>query len=207
MPARTCLPRLRGVLSGMFDNLMLNAAVPDVGVFELWSAIMSAIFSGLLGLALWLVMIVVIAVVYAVGLAQVVWAQLAITLAILLGRSSFHSLVMPPLSFLFWGWFKTLLTYSLYAAIAAAVFRVSTQVGVEVLNGLVAPGPYLTAAGAGTLLQNFLMTMLYGVAALMASLQVGQFAGLLLSGSGTVASGVGTRALQGARMTATKGVV
>ena len=198
---------IRGVLSGMFDNLMLNAAVPDVGVFELWSAIMSAIFSGLLGLALWLVMIVVIAVVYAVGLAQVVWAQLAITLAILLGPIFIPFLVMPPLSFLFWGWFKTLLTYSLYAAIAAAVFRVSTQVGVEVLNGLVAPGPYLTAAGAGTLLQNFLMTILYGVAALMASLQVGQFAGMLLSGSGTVASGVGTRALQGARMAATKGVV
>ena len=152
-------------------------------------------------------MIVVIAVVYAVGLAQVVWAQLAITLAILLGPIFIPFLVMPPLSFLFWGWFKTLLTYSLYAAIAAAVFRVSTQVGVEVLNGLVAPGPYLTAAGAGTLLQNFLMTMLYGVAALMASLQVGQFAGMLLSGSGTVASGAGTRALQGARMTATKGVM
>ena len=45
----TMFTAIRSVLSGMFDNLMLNAAVPDVGVFELWSAIMSAIFSGCSG--------------------------------------------------------------------------------------------------------------------------------------------------------------
>ena len=79
--------------------------------------------------------------------------------------------------------------------------------GAEVLRGLAAPGPYLTPGGAGTLLQNFLMVILFGVAALLGSLQVGQFASMLLSGSGSVASGAGTRALQGARMAATKGVL
>ncbi len=199
---------LRGLLSGMYDNLMLTPTGPGMlNPLRMWAALMSAIFSGLLGLVLWLLMVIVIALVYAIGLAQIVWAQLAITLAILLGPIFIPFLVFPQLSFLFWGWFKTLITYSLYAAIAAAVFRMSTQVGVEVLNALVVPGPYLTAAGSGTLLQNFLMTILYGVAALLASLQVGQFASLLLSGSGSVSSGVGTRALQGARMAATKGVM
>ena len=199
---------LRGLLSGMYDNLMLTPPAPGIlNPLRMWTALMSAIFSGLLGLVMWLLMVIVIGIVYAVGLAQIVWAQLAITIAILLGPIFIPFLVFPQLSFLFWGWFKTLITYSLYAAIAAAVFRVSTQVGVEVLNALVEPGPYATAAGAGTLLQNFLMTILYGVAALLASLQVGQFASMLLSGSGTASSGAGTRALQGARMAATKGVM
>lgn len=194
------------LMRAMWSNLMLNVAQEDVGFFSLIPAIISMVFSMALGFVLWLLMIIVIAVVYAVGLAQVVWAQLAITIGILLGPIFIPFLVLPQLSFLFWGWFKTLLTYSLYAAIAAAVFRVSAQVGVEVLQALGAPGPYATPAGAGTLLQNFLMTILYAVAALLASLQVGQFASMLLSGSGTVASGAGTRALQGARMYATKGV-
>ena len=46
-------------------------------------------------------------VVYCVGLAQIVWAQLAISIALLLGPVFIPFLVLPPLSFLFWGWFKT----------------------------------------------------------------------------------------------------
>ena len=201
------LTELQTMFQGMYANLMLTPEMPGIlNPLRMWASLMSAIFSGIVGLVLWLVILAVMVVVYCVGLAQIVWAQLAIAIAVLLGPIFIPFLVLPPLSFLFWGWFKTLLTYSLYAAIAAAVFRVSSQVGAEVLRGLAAPGPYLTPGGAGTLLQNFLMVMLFGVAALLASLQVGQFASMLLAGSGTVASGAGTRALQGARMAATKGV-
>ena len=202
------LTELHNMFRGMYDNLMLTPAMPGMmNPLRMWASLMSAIFSGMFGLVLWIVMLLVMLVVYCVGLAQIVWAQLAISIALLLGPVFIPFLVLPPLSFLFWGWFKTLITYSLYAAIAAAVFRVSSQVGVEVLRGLAAPGPYLTPGGAGTLLQNFLMVLLFGVAALLGSLQVGQFASMLLSGSGSVASGAGTRALQGARMYATKGTI
>ena len=202
------LTELHRMFRGMYDNLMLTPAMPGImNPLRMWAALMSAIFSGLFGLVLWIVMLLVMLVVYCVGLAQIVWAQLAISIALLLGPIFIPFLVLPQLSFLFWGWFKTLLTYSLYAAIAAAVFRVSSQVGVEVLRGLAAPGPYLTPGGAGSLLQNFLMVLLFGVAALLGSLQVGQFASMLLSGSGSAASGVGTRALQGARMAKTGGLV
>ena len=202
------LTELHNMFRGMYDNLMLTPAMPGMmNPLRMWASLMSAIFSGMFGLVLWIVMLLVMLVVYCVGLAQIVWAQLAISIALLLGPVFIPFLVLPPLSFLFWGWFKTLITYSLYAAIAAAVFRVSSQVGVEVLRGLAAPGPYLTPGGAGTLLQNFLMVLLFGVAALLGSLQVGQFASMLLSGSGSVASGAGTRALQGARMYATKGAI
>ena len=202
------LTELHVMFRGMYDNLMLTPDMPGImNPLRMWASLMSAIFSGIFGLTLWVIMLVVMIVVYAVGLAQIVWAQLAITIALLLGPIFIPFLVLPPLSFLFWGWFKTLLTYSLYAAIAAAVFRVSSSVGVEVLRGLAAPGPYLTPGGAGTLLQNFLMVLLFGVAALLGSLQVGQFASMLLSGSGAASSGAGTRALQTARMAKTGGLL
>ena len=202
------LAELHLMFQGMYDNLMLTPAMPGImNPLRMWASLMSAIFSGLFGLVLWIIMLCVMIVVYCVGLAQIVWAQLAVSIALLLGPIFIPFLVLPQLSFLFWGWFKTILTYSLYAAIAAAVFRVSSSVAVGVLQGLSAPGPYLTPGGAGSLLQNFLMVILFGVAALLGSLQVGQFASMLLSGSGAAASGVGTRALQGARTMKTGGLM
>ena len=161
----------------------------------------------IVGIVLSVVMIVVLIVVYAVGQAQVIWAQLAITLAILLGPIFIPFLVLPPLSFLFWGWFKTLLTYSLYAAIAAAVFRITTQVGMQLLTTLTEPGPYGTPEGNQEVMANVFLVLLYGVAALLASFKIGEFATMLLSGSGTASSSAGGRVTQVARMAATKGML
>ena len=202
------LTELQNMFRGMYDNLMLTPAMPGImNPIRMFGALMAAIMSGITGLIFWVLMLLVMLVVYTVGLAQIVWAQLAITIALLLGPVFIPFLVLPPLSFLFWGWFKTMLTYSLYSAIAAAVFRVSSQVGVEVLRGLAAPGPYQTAEGFSTLMQNFFMVLLFGVAALLGSLQVGSFASMLLSGAGTTSSGAGSRALQGARIAKTGGLV
>ena len=202
------LTEIQRMFRGMYDNLLLTPEMPGIlNPLRMFGAVLAAIMSGLYGLIFWVLMLLVMIVVYTVGLAQIVWAQLAITIAILLGPVFIPFLVLPPLSFLFWGWFKTLLTYSLYSAIAAAVFRVSSQVGVEVLQGLAAPGPYQTPSGFATLVQNFFMVLMFGVAALLGSLQVGQFASLLLSGAGTAASGAGTRALQTARVAKTGGVM
>ena len=202
------LTELQNMFRGMYDNLMLTPQMPGImNPIRMWGAVMAAIFSGITGLIFWVLMLLVMLVVYTVGLAQIVWAQLAITIALLLGPVFIPFLVLPPLSFLFWGWFKTMLTYSLYSAIAAAVFRVSSQVGVEVLRGLAAPGPYQTAEGFSTLMQNFFMVLLFGVAALLGSLQVGSFASMLLSGAGTTSSGAGGRALQAARISKGGGLV
>ena len=202
------LTELQNMFRGMYDNLMLTPAAPGImNPIRMFGALIAAIMSGITGLIFWVLMLLVMLVVYTVGLAQIVWAQLAITIALLLGPVFIPFLVLPPLSFLFWGWFKTILTYSLYSAIAAAIFRVSSQVGVEVLQGLAAPGPYQTAAGFATLIQNLFMVLLFGVAALLGSLQVGSFASMLLSGAGTTASGIGTRALQGARTMKTGGLM
>ena len=199
--------KLRGLVPAMWANFELTAQQEDIGVFDGIRALAGMLFSGALGFILWIVMFIVMCVVYCVGLAQIIWAQLAISLALLLGPVFIPFLVVPQLSFLFWGWFKTLLTYSLYAAIAAAVFRVTSSVGSNVLDALTVPGPYNTGEGTLILAQNFLLTLLFGTAALLASLQIGQFASMLLSGSGSASSGLGTRALQGARTMKTGGLM
>ena len=42
---------------------------------------------------------------------------------------------LPQLSFLFWSWFRTALVYSLYGAVAAAIFPIITALGVFVVQG------------------------------------------------------------------------
>ena len=46
------------------------------------------------------------------------------------GGSVFVSwMAFPQLSYLFWGWFPTVLVYSLYGAVAAVIFRIITALG------------------------------------------------------------------------------
>ena len=198
---------LAALTEQMWRNIALHAGGEDAGVFARIQAMLGALSTVLFGALLSILMVVLLVVVWAVGQGQVIWAQLAITLAILLGPIFIPFLVMPPLSFLFWGWFRTILTYSLYAAVAAAIFRVTTQVGIQMLGAVVAPtGGYGTPEGAQAMMENLLLTLMYSVAALMASLKVGEFAQMLLSGAGGVSSSAGSRVVQTARMVALKGM-
>ena len=63
-------------------------------------------------------LILMLIVLFAVTYAQVIWAQIALAILIILGPIFIPFLVFEPLAFLFWGWFKGMLTYSLYAVIA-----------------------------------------------------------------------------------------
>ena len=73
--------------------------------------------------------------VFAIGQAQVMWAQLALSIALVFGPIFILWLRVPQLSFLFWGWLRTVLVYSLYGAVAAAIFRVITELAVFVVQG------------------------------------------------------------------------
>ena len=66
---------------------------------------------------------------FCITYAQVIWAQVAIAIVILLGPVFIAFLLFEPLSFLFWGWFRTLLVYTLYGVVAGAVLRVFMGVG------------------------------------------------------------------------------
>ena len=80
-------------------------------------------------LVVMLFMVLMLLLLAAVTYAQVIWAQIALAILTILGPIFIPFLVFEPLSFLFWGWFRAMITYSLYAVIAGAVLRVFSAVG------------------------------------------------------------------------------
>ena len=79
-----------------------------------------------------LMMLVLSAVTYA----QVIWAQIALAILIIVGPIFIPFLVFEPMAFLFWGWFRAMITYSLYAVIAGAVLRVFSAVGIAFITSM-----------------------------------------------------------------------
>ena len=131
-----------------------------------------------------LMMLVLSAVTYA----QVIWAQIALAILIIVGPIFIPFLVFEPLSFLFWGWFRAMITYSLYAVIAGAVLRVFSAVGIA----------FITSMGQADL--NFTSLMDVGlwmlavvpffIAGILASLKIGELASMLVTGGGAGGSGL-----------------
>ena len=124
----------------------------------------------------------------AVTYAQVIWAQIALAILIILGPIFIPFLVFDPLSFLFWGWFRAMITYSLYAVIAGAVLRVFSAVGIS----------YITTLGNANLDMRSLTDMglwmlavapLF-VAGMLASLKCGELASMLVTSAGAAGSGL-----------------
>ena len=176
-------------------------------------AVLDAAFDLAVTLVLMTLLAMGLVVVFAIGQAQVMWAQLALSIALVLGPIFIPWLLVPQLSFLFWGWLRTVLVYSLYGAVAAAIFRVVTELGVFVVQGWtgdVAAGvEWAGPTGIMTAWRRSLVTIPYIVAAGLATLKVGELTQMLISGGGNVGSGASGRAMQTAavaRVAVTGGV-
>lgn len=133
------------------------------------------VFFGLLLLAL-----------FFITYAQVLWGHLAVSIAILLGPIFIPWLVFEPMAFLFWGWFRTVLTYSLYAAIAGAILRIWGSVGLG----------YVTTFSHSPPLDNFAAAVYWSLillplcaAGILAACKTGEMASLLISGAAFTGSG------------------
>ena len=88
------------------------------------------------GFVVVLFMALMLLILAAVTYAQVIWAQIALAILIIVG-ADLHS--VPRLRaavILFWGWFRAMITYSLYAVIAGAVLRVFSAVGIAFITSL-----------------------------------------------------------------------
>ena len=175
--------------------------------------VVDAAFDLFVTLALMVMLAIGLVVVFAIGQAQVMWAQIALSIGLLLGPVFIPWLLVPQLSFLFWGWLRTVLVYSLYGAVAAAVFRIVTELGVFVVQGWtgdVAAGvEWAGPAEIWTAWRRSLVTIPYIVAAGLATCKVGEFTQMLVSGAGNVGSGASGRAMQTAavaRVAVTGGV-
>ena len=130
-----------------------------------------------------------------IGYSFVIFAQLAISILALVGPLFIPWLVLPFMSFLFWSWFRMLITYSLYAAIAAAVFRITIglimAVGTEYqqranVDSIAAAFQQLTSTtgtGIGEFIVWSITFVLALLTALLATFKVPEIAGGLVTGS------------------------
>ena len=149
-----------------------------------FQAAMTEITAFIVVLFMALMMLVLSAVTYA----QVIWAQIALSILIIVGPVFIPFLVFDPLSFLFWGWFRAMITYSLYAVIAGAVLRVFSAVGIA----------FITSMGSANLNFSSLMDVAlwtlavvpFFIAGMLASLKIGELASMLVTGGGAGGSGL-----------------
>ena len=138
---------------------------------------------------------VMLVLLYCLTYAQVLWAQLALAILVFLGPLFIPWLLFEPLSFLFWGWFRSLLVFSLYGALAGAVLRVFMGVTLG----------YITSFSNATF--NFDLWSLGGwmlailplfVAGILAATKVGELASMLVTGSAVTSSGATGAAMMAA---------
>ena len=139
-----------------------------------------------------------LALLWCVTMAQVIWAQIAIAILIVLGPILIPWLVFEPMAFLFWGWFKGLIVYSLYAAVAGAIMSVFVGVGVLYLRGMTG-----ATSMPSTLQGEFmwsLAVLLLALAGILSAFKVGEISALIVSGSGATGSGLVSMAITAATM-------
>ena len=168
-----------------FRHFSLASAIPRAAPLRSYRKI--AFPSGTRGTVV-LFMALMMLVLSAVTYAQVIWAQIALAILIIVGPIFIPFLVFEPMAFLFWGWFRAMITYSLYAVIAGAVLRVFSAVGIA----------FITSMGQADL--NFTSLMDVGlwmlavvpffIAGILASLKIGELASMLVTGGGAGGSGL-----------------
>ena len=107
----------------------LGAAWSGGSLMTLVTEGVSVFFSSLVALMMGLPLVLGLVALFCLTYAQVIWAQVALAIVILLGPVFIPWLLFEPLAFLFWGWFRTLMVYTLYGVVAGAILRVFMGVG------------------------------------------------------------------------------
>ena len=134
----------------------------------------------------WPSFLILLLLMFCLLMAQVIWAQFALAVAILIGPILIPWMVFPPMSFLFWGWFRTMLTYTFYGVIAGAVFNIFMNVGLAFLDRLITVT--FTFEDLFGVFRWYLILWPLIISGILASLKVGELAQLLVSGAGSASA-------------------
>ncbi len=124
----------------------------------------------------------------ALALAQVIFAKIAMAILIALGPIFIPFMIVPKMDFLFWGWLKAMVQYSLYSAIAIIQLNIWTTIIDRYVLSMtnLAPGfQALTLLSGVWLVPVFLVI----VCALVCILKIGDLAGMIV-GAGSDGGGV-----------------
>ena len=185
MSQDVCPLASRGMLAA---SKAQNAAIEAGDLVTIVTSGLQGAMTAIAGFVMVIFMALMLMLLAAVTYAQVIWAQVALSILIILGPIFIPFLVFEPLAFLFWGWFRAMLTYSFYAVIAGAVLRVFSAVGIA----------YVTTLGQANLdMSSFMQVGMWTlavvpffIAGMLASLKCGELASMLVSGGGAGGSGL-----------------
>ena len=167
----------------------LSAAWSGGNLLSIVTAGVTVLFSSLVTLFMGASLVFSLVALFCVTYAQVIWAQVALAIAILLGPVFIAFLLFEPLAFLFWGWFRTLMVYTLYGVVAGAILRVFMGVGMGYITTYAEALMGTGSADPAELWLWAVVLLPLVVSGLMAGLKVGELASMLVSGSGSTGSG------------------
>ena len=173
-------------LSEAFTQNLAAGTAEGGGIFDVAGAIQAWLENKIMTIIGWvgqLVLLLAFIGIYAISMAQVFWAQIAIAILIFLGPAFIPWLVFEPLSFLFWGWFRAMWTYSLYAIIATALMRVWCTLSLTLLESLVADNLSYTDVLGGGINVHFVAIVPLFAAAVMSASKVSELAGAIAGAS------------------------
>ena len=130
------VPAMQTELSNLVQihTTALNDAWAGTSWLELYTALGDVLGTLVIGTSMSLLIFLCLVVIYAVTYAQVIWAQMAMLILTFIGPMMIPWLVFEPMSFLFWGWFRSMITFALYGAIAGAIMRVFMSVSLGFLT-------------------------------------------------------------------------
>ena len=177
-------------LTNLFKELSdeRDSAVGSGSLWKLLRTSFQTMLTEITGFVVVLFMALMMLLLAAVTYAQVIWAQIALAILIIVGPIFIPFLVFEPLSFLFWGWFRAMITYSLYAVIAGAVLRVFSAVGIAFITSMgQADMSFISLMDVGLWM---LAVVPFFVAGILASLKIGELASMLVTGGGAGGSGL-----------------
>ena len=177
-------------LGNLFKSLDANmqTQAQQGNVMGLLTGGLHAMITALAGPVMLAFMFLMLLVMAAVTYAQVIWAHVALAILTILGPIFIPFLVFEPLAFLFWGWFRAMITYSLYAVIAGAVLRVFSAVGIAYVTSL--RNTDLDMQSLTDMGMWLLALVPLFVAGILASLKVGELASMLVTSAGAAGSGL-----------------
>ena len=183
-------------LTGAYNHVFtqLTDAIRSFGYTDVFTKGISFLIASVLGGTFMAIVLVLLLLMFCLLMAQVIWAQFALAVAILIGPILIPWMVFPPMSFLFWGWFRTLLTYTFYGVIAGAVFNIFMNVGLAFLDRLITVT--FTFEDLSGVFRWYIILWPLIISGILASLKVGELAQLLVSGAGSAGAGLGTRVRQ-----------
>lgn len=125
-------------------------------------------------------------VVVALALAQVLFAKTAVAVLVAIGPMLIPFMLVPKMEFLFWGWFKALIQFSLYSAIAVVMMRIWCAVMLGYTTTL-ANTPYEFSSGIWLGAWGVALVVVI-VCAIVSILKVGDLAGMIV-GAGSDGGG------------------